>query len=91
MEDGSSFLSTFWEDELSLWLIHFIADFVKTLCVIAALYVFWEAIAWLRFRGYPDDLCKQLEKTHFAFMWITLCVTGGNFVLKQVVALWRKK
>jgi len=90
MESGS-FLAELWEVELRPWLLHFASDLVKTLSILAALYVFWEAIALLRFRGYPDALCQRLEKTHFAFMWTALCVTSANFVLKQVVAIWRKK
>jgi len=85
------FLSELWEGELRPFLLHFVSDLVKTLCILAALYVFWEAIALLRFRGYPDGLCQRLEKTHFAFMWIALCITSGNFVLKQAFAIWRKK
>jgi hypothetical protein len=87
----TSFSSELWEEELRPWLLHFVPDLIKTLSILAALYIFWEAIALLRFRGYPDDLCQRLEKTHFAFMWVALCVTSGNFVAKQVVAIWRKK
>jgi hypothetical protein len=89
MED-ESFPSELWAD-IRPWLRHFLTDLVKTLGILAALYLFWEAIALLRFRGYPDELCQSLEKTHFAFMWIALCVTSGNFVLKQVFELWPRK
>jgi hypothetical protein len=85
------FPSELWERELRPWFLHFVSDLVKTLSILSALYLFWEAIALLRFRGYPPDLCQSLEKTHFAFMWVALCVTSANFVLKQVFALWRKK
>ena len=85
------FLSEIWKTELRPWFLHFGSDLAKTLSILAALYLFWEAIALLRFRGYPPDLCQSLEKTHFAFMWVALCVTSANFVLKQVFALWRKK
>ncbi len=90
MED-QPFLSELWGRELRRWFLHVLSDFYKTLSILAALYVFWEAIALLGFRGYPDDLCQRLEKTHFAFMWVALCVTSANFVLKQVFAIWRKK
>ncbi len=90
MED-ESFSSRVWEGDLKPWFLHFVSDFVKTLSILAALYVFWEAIALLRFRGYPDGLCQNLEKTHFAFMWVALCVTSANFVFKQVFAIWPKK
>jgi len=89
--EQKSFLSKLWEGSLRDWLLHFVADLVKTLCILASLYIFWEAIALLRFRGYPDGLCKKLEYTDFAFMWAALCVTSGNFVLKLVVGTWRKK
>jgi hypothetical protein len=91
MVGQKSFSSQLWEGELKAWFLHFVADLVKTLCILAALYIFWEAIALLRFRGYPDSLCQMLEKTHFAFMWTALCVTSGNFVAKQAIAIWRKK
>ena len=90
-EDGRPFLSQLWQGDLRPWFLHFLSDSIKTLSILAGLYVFWEAIALLRFRGYPDDLLANLEKMHFAFMWIALAVTSANFVLKQVVALWRKK
>lgn len=86
-----SFLSDLWERELRPWFLHFLSDFVKTLSILVALYVFWEAIALLRFRGYPNSLCQSLEKTHFAFMWAALVVTSVNFILKQAVAIWKKK
>jgi hypothetical protein len=86
-----TFLSELWEGELRPWFLHFLSDFIRTISILAALYVFWEAIALLRFRGYPDSLCQRLEKTHFAFMWIALCATSANFVLKQVFAIWGKK
>jgi hypothetical protein len=88
--ENESFLCELWDDQLRPFFLHFIPDFVKSLSILAGLYVFWEAIALLRFRGYPDDLCQSLEKTHFAFMWIALSVTSLNFVLKQVFALWKK-
>lgn len=91
MDDDTSFWSELWEQELRPWFLHLVADSTKTLSILAVLYVFWEAIALLRFRGYPDDLLARLERTHFAFMWTALTVTSANFVLKQVVAIWRKK
>ncbi len=87
----AGFWSKLWKRDLEEWFGHFLSDLVKTLSTLAALYVFWEGIAWLRFRGYPDDLCQQLEKTHFAFTWASLCIIGASFILKQVVSLWKKK
>lgn len=87
----ASFWSELWHQDLRAWFKHFLSDLIKTLSVLAGLYLFWEAIAWFRFRGYPDELCQRLEKTHFAFTWMTLCVISGNFILKQTVALWKKK
>lgn len=89
--ERNAFLSELWNEGLRHWLLHFLADLAKTLCILAALYIFWEAIALLRYRGYPEELCQKLDKTHFAFMWTALCVTSGNFVLKQIFAIWRKK
>ena len=84
------FAAELWED-LRPFLLHFISDSIKTACILGALLAFWEGVNLLRIRGYPDEYLKGLESTHFVFMWCTLCVTGGNFVLKQVFALWRKK
>ena len=89
--EREAFLSEVWVEGLRPWFLHFLIDLVKTLSILAALYIFWEAIALLRFRGYPNNLCEYLEKMHFAFMWAALCVTSSNFLLKQVVAIWRKK
>jgi len=86
--EDESFWREVWTEDLRSFVKHFLSDFVKTLSILAALYLFWEVVAWLRFRGYPDDLCQKLEKTHFAFMWIALVVTGVNFVLRQVVGIW---
>lgn len=88
---SASFPSELWNRELRPWLLHFVSDLMKTLSILFALYVFWESIALLRFRGYPDALCQRLEKTHFAFMWVALCVTSANFVIKQALAIWKNK
>jgi hypothetical protein len=85
------FWQQLWNEDLRSFFMSFLSDFVKTLSILAALYLFWEVVAWLRFRGYPDDLCQKLEKTHFAFMWIALLSTGVNFVLRQVVVIWNNK
>jgi hypothetical protein len=90
MED-ESLLFEIWQEGLRPWFLHLVIDLVKTLSILTVLYICWEAIALLRFRGYPDDLCKNLEKTHFVFMWTALSITSANFVLKQVVSLWKTK
>ncbi len=87
----ASFWSELWDEDLRIWFKHFLSDFCKTISILAALYVFWEAIALLRFRGYPTDSLEKLEKTHFAFMWIALCLVSASFVLKQVVGYGRNK
>lgn len=91
MADAKSFPTELWEEELRPWFLHLAGDLVKTLSILAALYIFWEAINLLRIRGYPDNLLAQLEKVHFSFMWIALVSTSANFVVKQGVGLWRKK
>jgi len=89
--ENESFWQQLWKEDLRSFFKHFLSDFVKTVSILTALYLFWEIVAWLRFRGYPDDLCQNLEKTHFAFMWIALLSTGVNFVLRQVVVIWKNK
>jgi hypothetical protein len=88
--DDESFFPEMWHRDLRSWFQHFISDFVKTFAILAGLYLFWEVIAWLRYRGYPDNLCQQLEKAHFAFMFSALCITGSNFVIKQLFGLWKR-
>jgi len=88
---NESFWRELWKEDLRSFFKHILSDFVKTLSILAILYLYWEIVAWLRFRGYPDDLCQKLEKTHFAFMWIALLTTGANFVAKQGVVLWKNK
>jgi len=85
MADG--FWSEMWEE----WFRPFFKDAIKTLSILAFLYVFWEVIDLMRLRGYPNVYLDALEKTHFAFMWASIVVTGGNFVIKQVIGLWPKK
>jgi len=85
------FFSELWVQELRPWFLHLLSDFVKTLSILGVLYVIWEVVNLLRIRGYPPDLLSNIEKTHFAFMWIALVSTSFNFVIKQVIVLWRKR
>lgn len=89
----ANFSTELWTGEggMRAWFIHLIADAVKTLSILAALYIFWEVISLLRFRHYPEIYLQALEKAHFAFMFCTLLVTGLNFVFKQVIVLWQNK
>jgi hypothetical protein len=84
MADG--FWSEMWEE----WFRPVSKDALKTFSILAIMYLFWEAIVLLRLRGYPDAHLEAFEKTHFVLMWVLYVVTGGNFVLKQVVGLWSK-
>jgi hypothetical protein len=85
-----AFFVELWQDDLRHFFLHLLGDGAKTLSILMLLYLFWEVLSWLRYRGYPDDLLRNLEKTHFAFMWIALSTTSTNFVIKQGVVLWRK-
>jgi hypothetical protein len=85
------FVTELWSGDLRRFFLHFVGDSVKTACILAGLYLFWELIALLRLSGYPTDLLDRLEKAHFVFMYLTLCVTGVNFLLKQTFEIWRKK
>jgi hypothetical protein len=78
-------------DEVRPFLLHLVADSIKTLSILGALYVFWEVVALLRFSGYPEDLLEKFEKAHFAFMYMAFWITGANFVFKQGASLWTKK
>jgi hypothetical protein len=79
------------EGDLRRFLIHFIADIGKTVCLLGGLIIFWEIIVLFRFLHYPDANLDALEKVHFAGTYCTLVVTGISFVLKQMVGLWEKK
>ena len=85
MADG--FWSELWEE----WFRDFFKDAIKTLSILAFLYLVWEGIALLRLGGYPAAYLDVFEKTHFAFMWAAMVVNCGNFVIKQMVGLWPKK
>jgi hypothetical protein len=84
MADG--YWSEIWEE----WFRPLSQDALKTFSILAIMYVIWEAIVLMRFSGYPDVYLQPFEKTHFVFMWILYVVSGGNFLLKQVVGLWKK-
>lgn len=88
--EHQSFGNELWADELRPFFLHFTSDFIRTSVILIGLYLFWEIIRILRLRGYPDELLGYLEKAHFASMFAALCVTGINFVIKQIVILWRK-
>jgi hypothetical protein len=85
MADG--YWSEIWEE----WFRPLSKDALKTLSILAIMYVFWETIVLMRLRGYPEAYLQPFEKTHFVFMWVLYVVTGGNFILKQLVGLWPKR
>ncbi len=85
MADG--FWSEMWED----WFRPLSKDCLKTFSILAVLYVFWEVLTLMRFRGYPDVYLQPLEKAHFVFMWVSLVVIGGSFVIKLIISTWRNK
>ena len=91
MAEKHFFFFELWSRDLREYSLHFASDLYKTICSLAGLLVFWEGIQFLKWRGYPAESLGILEKTHFAFMWASLVVTSGNFVLKQLVSLWPKK
>jgi hypothetical protein len=79
-----SFWVELWHRDLREFCLHFIGDVVKTLSILVSLEVFWEAIRLLKVRGYPEDFLRNLEKVHFAFMWMAIAVLGVAFVLQLV-------
>ena len=85
MADG--YWAELWED----WFRPLSKDILKTLSILAILFGFWEFIALMRLRGYPDVYLDKLDKTHFAFMWALLVVVSGSFVVKQFMGLWSNK
>jgi hypothetical protein len=89
MEYEASFKEELWQD-LRPFLLGLLSDAIKTLSILAVLYLFWEAVALLRVSGYPDEFLQRLEKTHFSFMWVALFITSSNFILR-VMLIWRKK
>jgi hypothetical protein len=81
----------FWAEMWKEWFRPFFKDVLKTFSILAVMYVFWEAILLMRLRSYPEIYLQAFEKTHFVFMWVLYVVTGGNFVIKQIVGLWPKR
>jgi len=86
-EAQERFWSEIWQD----WFRPLAKDCLKTSSILAVLYLFWEILTWMRFRGYPDEYLQPLEKTHFVFMYCALLVIGSSFVLKLVVSTWSNK
>jgi hypothetical protein len=81
----------FWTEMWEEWFRPLSKDCLKTFSILAVLYAFWEGIALMRFRGYPEAYLQPLEKTHFVFMYASLLVLGGVFVIKLVIGTWRTK
>jgi hypothetical protein len=80
----------YWSEMWREWFRPLSKDFLKTLSVLAVLFALWKVVALMRWAGYPDEYASAFEKTHFAFMWVIWAILGGNFVVKQVVGLWKK-
>lgn len=81
----------FWSNLWNAWFRQLSADCIKTASILGVLYLYWEALVWLRFRGYPAEHIERLESVHFNFMWAALVVLGANFVIKLAISLWREK
>ena len=81
----------FWSEMWEEWFRMLAQECLKTFSILAVLYAFWEVIALMRFSGYPPEYLDPLEKTHFAFMFVSLMVLGVNFVLKLVISTWSLK
>jgi|ERR1700677_3804439 hypothetical protein len=81
----------FWSEMWNEWFRPLFKDCLKTFSVLAVLYGFWEAISWMRFRGYPEDYLQKIESTHFALMYCTLMILGASFVLKLIGGLWQPR
>ena len=73
------------------FLIHFVSDLIKTVCLLAGLWLFWETISFLRFRHYPEEYLSILEKIHFVATVCILTVTSITFVVSQVAAWFKLK
>jgi hypothetical protein len=72
------------------FLVHLISDAIKCVSLLACLWIFWEIVAFLRFRHYPEPYLDALEKVHFVGTFCVLLVTSLTFVASQLVALWQK-
>lgn len=75
-----------WED----WLRPLSIDCIKTFSILAVLYGVWEALSFMRYRGYPQEYLDAIEKIHFAFLYTSLLILGASFVLKLAIGLWKK-
>jgi hypothetical protein len=82
---------TYWSEMWEEWFRPLSKDCLRTFSVLAVLYVFWEVISLMRYRGYPDTYIQPLEKTHFAFMYASLLVIGASFVFKLAATQWRSR
>lgn len=91
--DDEHFLRQIWSGHGSVkfFLVHFISDLIKSFCLLAGLWLFWESISFLRFRHYPDDYLRLLEKLHFAATFCILTVTSIAFLVSQVASWFAGK
>ena len=80
----------YWSEMWEEWFRPLSKDVLKTLSILAVLFVLWRVVALMRWAGYPDVYATTFEKTHFVFMWISLVILGGNFVAKQLFGLWTR-
>jgi hypothetical protein len=73
------------------FLRHLTEDIVYTAGILFVLDLFWEAIRWLKFRGYAADKLAKLEDLHFVFIYLSVSAIGAAFVGKLVALLWKNR
>jgi hypothetical protein len=92
MPRKKSFIQKIWSGDGAVedYLVHLVSDGIKTLSLLAVLWIVWEFISLMRFRHFPEPYLDALEKVHFAGTVSVLTVTSFALVLSQVIELWKK-